>query len=111
MRHLSSVPLARNVILKNLSIGYNNYRCYHKYCTTHAEVDAVNKLKPRDKHKKPVKVDIMVIRITSTGGLCSSAPCHNCEEYMKTQAIKKGYKIHKIYYSTSSGEIETKILR
>ena len=98
-------------MLKGLSTGYNNYRCYHKHCTTHAEVDAVNKLKQRDKNKKPIKVDIVVIRVSNGGGLCSSAPCNKCEEYMKTTAIKKGYKIQTMYYSTTSGEIEKKTLR
>jgi hypothetical protein len=69
-------------------------------------MDAINKLKPRDSNKKPIKVNIVVIRVNNSGNLCSSQPCHNCVEYMKTVAVKKGYKIKHIYYSTSSGEIE-----
>jgi len=97
-------------VFYEISKGYNNYRCYHKYCTTHAEMDAINKLKSRDRHKKPLKVNIMVIRVNNSGNLCSSQPCHKCIEYMKTVAVNKGYKIKKIYYSTATGEIENKLL-
>jgi hypothetical protein len=73
-------------------------------------MDAINKLKPRDRHNKLLKVNILVIRVNNTGNLCSSQPCHNCVDYMKTVAVNKGYKIKKIYYSTSTGDIENKLL-
>ena len=72
-------------------------------------MDAINKLKTRD-NKKLLKVNIVVIRVNNSGNLCSSQPCHKCVEYMKTVAIQKGYKIKKIFYSTSTGEIENKLL-
>ena len=85
-------------------------RCYHKDCTTHAEVDAVNRLKPLHNTKKLCKVDLMVIRVNQSGNLANSMPCHNCANYMKTVAVKKGYKIKNIYYSTAGGTIDHAIL-
>ena len=73
-------------------------------------MDAINKLKQRSKRKKLYEVNIMVIRVNNSGDLCSSQPCHKCVEYMKTVAVNKGYKIKKIYYSTSDRKIEQKLL-
>jgi len=91
-------------------MGYNHTRCYHINCTTHAEMDAIDKLKTREKKKKLYKVNIMVIRVNDTGKLCSSQPCHKCIHYMNTVAVDKGYKIKNIYYSTADGTIEKKRL-
>ena len=52
----------------------------------------------------------MVIRVNDTGNMCSSQPCHKCVYYMKTNAVKKGYNIKYVYYSTSDGIIERKRL-
>ena len=84
-------------------------RCYHTDCTTHAEVDAVNRLKPL-RNSKLCKVDLMVIRVNQSGSLANSMPCNNCANYMKTVAVKKGYKIKNIYYSTAGGTIDHAIL-
>lgn len=73
-------------------------------------MDAIDKLKYREKNKKLYEVNIMVIRVNNSGNLCSSQPCDKCIEYMKTIAIKKGYKIKRIYYSTSNGNIEISLL-
>ncbi len=109
MPPLSSILRKKNSVFYPLSIGYNHTRGYHKHTTTHAEMDAIDRLKNRV-NKKPIKVDIMVIRVNNSGHLCSSQPCHKCVEYMKNQARQKGYKIHRIYYSTSEGNIESSIL-
>jgi len=73
-------------------------------------MDAIDKLKYREKKNKLYKVNIMVIRVNNSGNLCSSQPCHKCIHYMKTVAIYKGYKIKKIFYSTALGSIEYKLL-
>jgi len=87
-------------------MGYNQKRCYNINCTIHAEMDAINKLRTLDKNNKLCKVNIIVIRVNNSGDLCSSKPCDKCMNYMKTIGVDKGYKINKIYYSTSSGVIE-----
>jgi deoxycytidylate deaminase len=106
MRHLSSIVKGKNNVLNSLSIGYNHTRCYNINCTVHAEVNAVDKLKPRNRNKKLYEVNIMVIRVNNSGALCSSKPCENCLNYMRTVSVKKGYKIKKIYYSTSDRTID-----
>jgi hypothetical protein len=105
----SSERMEKHHVL-NYATGYNHMRCYHKDCTTHAEVDAVNRLKPLRNTKKLCKVDLMVIRVNQSGNLANSMPCHNCANYMKTVAVKKGYKIKNIYYSTAGGTIDHAIL-
>ena len=110
MRRPSSRRKEKNGVLNSLSVGYNHTRCYHTNCTTHAEMDAIDKLKTREKTKKLYEVNIMVIRINNTGDICSSQPCHKCVDYMKTVATKKGYKIKKVYYSTAEHVIEQKVL-
>ena len=52
-------------------------------------MDAIDKLKIRDKNKKLYEVNLMVIRVNNSGNLCSSQPCHLCVEYMKKNAVKK----------------------
>ena len=85
-------------------------RVYHKECSTHAEVDAINKLVPLRNNSKLCKVSLMVIRVNRSGNLSNSMPCTNCSNYMKTVAVKKGYKIKNIYYSTVDGKIDHAIL-
>ncbi len=109
-RRPSSRVVEKNNVLNSISIGYNHTRCYHTHCTTHAEMDAIDKVKMREKNKKLYEVNIMVIRVNNSGNLCSSQPCEKCIEYMRTVAIKKGYRIKKIYYSTSAGDIDFYLL-
>ena len=104
-QHPSSRVKENHNVLNSLSIGYNHTRCYHTDCTTHAEMDAIDKLKIREKKKKLYEVSIMVIRVNNSGDLCSSKPCDKCLHYMNTIAVKKGYKIKKIYYSTAERTI------
>jgi len=73
-------------------------------------MDVIDKLKRREKNKKLYEVNLMVTRVNNLGELCSSQPCKKCIEYMKTVAVKKGYKIKKIYYSTFERTIEHKLL-
>jgi len=71
----------------------------------HAEHDAINKLQPLKNKKKLEPINLLVIRVSKTNKIQSSKPCGNCIEKMKTLPIKKGYKIHDIYYSDSEGTI------
>jgi surface antigen len=48
----------------------------------------------------------MVLRVNQSGNLANSMPCANCTNYMKTVAVKKGYKIKSIYYSNAGGSID-----
>lgn len=71
---------------------------------THAEMDALNKVKYLLKCKKikKTKMNLIVLRVNKSGGLCESAPCYHCtRELFKNKYIK----IDKLYYSNSNGNI------
>lgn len=85
--------------MKKLAYGVNSFRPYHTLPTTHAEMDVLRKL--RFKREKPTKIDLFVIRITSTGLIRESRPCYHCLIFME----KSGFNINYIYYSTKDGLI------
>ena len=76
--------------------GINYYNLNGTINTRHAEVDEVQKLK---KNKKNKKVNIIVVRVSGNKRFGCAKPCLNCINYMKENVIKKGYRIHRIYYS------------
>lgn len=71
---------------------------------THAEMDALNKVKGLIKCKKIKnnKMNLVVIRVNKIGNLCESAPCFHCTKELS----KNNYvQIDKLYYSRSDGSI------
>lgn len=73
---------------------------------THAERDAINKLKPLPSSKKHLQnINLLVVRLSSKSKIQNSKPCANCISYMKLIPQKKGYKIKHIYYSNHDGHI------
>jgi cytidine deaminase len=93
--------------LKILSYGKNHYSIPSKFeKTTHAEVDAINKLKPRNKTNNIKSVNICIIKTSKTGKLGNSKPCFNCIVNMIELPPKKGYKIEWVYFSTKTGTID-----
>jgi len=86
---------------KILAIGHNCccrvLKKYGEAKSLHAEIDALQRLKYRN--KRPF--DILVIRVNKTmSNLLSSKPCIRCENWIQN------YPINKIYFSTSEGTIE-----
>lgn len=84
-----------------LSVGYNKYKnspmnLDWDYWSLHAEIDAMNKIKHYDNNN----ISLLVVRINKKGKLMSSRPCENCIERLKNK-----FNIHKIFYSTTAGEI------
>ena len=98
-----------------LPVDFNNcgkkhngyYDNIHYGCNSiHAEDMAIDKL-PHINCKRRKKINILVIRITSSSNsekykLVNSQPCKNCVEKM---SYIQGYKVKKIYYSNENGEI------
>ena len=82
-----------------VAIGTNSNTKYGFMPSTHAEIDAIEKIK----HKKnnPKKVDLLVIRLTKSGLLAESRPCYHCLCFMERSSINIKY----VYYSTSNGTI------
>ncbi len=73
--------------------------------STHAEIDALNKLYDRSSDKRKIariKYNMLVIKVGKSGKLCSSRPCKNC----LTTLMKSNINIQHVYYSTKEGSIE-----
>ena len=92
-----------------ISYGYNCYRgsvTTANNATIHAEHCAINRLKTRERNKKLLKINILVIKISNTGLISMSKPCKHCVENMQMLANKKGYYINNVYFSNNEREIE-----
>ena len=89
-----------NEFLNHNYIGKSQKLTFYNISSTHAEMDAINKIK----HKKnnPSSVDLLVIKFSKQGILKESKPCFHCLKYMK----KSGVNIENIYCSSSLGEID-----
>ena len=88
--------------------GTNSDRETYTGCnyTRHAEVDAICKLPPHDKKnksKRKITCDLLVVRFNKKGELRNSKPCFMCIKHLYRI---KGYTIKRIYYSNDYGEIE-----
>jgi hypothetical protein len=92
--------LTTDAPLNVLSYGENHYKCDDEYRSVHAEAHAIRKLAPLPRHKRPKKVDLLVVRINQGGSMGSSKPCIHCCLQMACQLPSKGYQIGRIYYST-----------
>lgn len=71
----------------------------------HAEENAINKLPHMPRHKKPKRVDLLVIRANKSGSLGNSKPCIHCILRLYTKLPLKGYALDTIYYSNKFGQI------
>ena len=82
-----------------LSIGLNSDRLLKPFISTHAEMNALNKLKSKF-IKKNQKIDILVLRLNKLhSNLSNSHPCIFCLLKMKK------FPIRNVYYSDDNGNI------
>jgi len=93
---------------ENIALGNNNYKIDGS--CIHAEEDACDNLKTKPRQRTLEPVNLLVIRISTTGKIMSSLPCIHCRKTMAQFPMQKGYKIIRVYYSTSTGDIEFKTL-
>ena len=95
---------------KPLSFGFNSYKRgsalqarFAKRCGfadklyTHAEVDAIRKLRPNQLEKAYA---ILVYRFDGNGNPALAKPCKVCQSVIKAAGIKK------IYYTTSEDSLD-----
>jgi hypothetical protein len=88
-------------------IGENspNYAYSWIPISKHAEIDALLKLKDifsTGKRRRPIKMDLLVVRISKTGKLNNACPCYHCMR----QLIQATFvNIKHLYYSTCDGSI------
>ena len=71
--------------------------------TIHAEVDAINHLKPLPRGKKK-KVMMFVFRVNGTS-LRMARPCESCINYIQKHTERKGYRMKRIYYTDWDGKV------
>lgn len=76
----------------------------NKKIKTHAEMDALNKVKGLLKCQKikKNKMNLIVIRVSKLGELGESAPCFHCTQEL---ANNEHIQINKLYYSRADGSI------
>ena len=86
--------------VKKVAYGLNSTRRDYTGTSTHAEMDALAKI--IGKGNKTRKLDLIVIKLTKTGQLGESRPCHNCLRRL----YESGVNIKHVYYSTSKGTME-----
>ena len=103
----SGIPNKINII----SFGVNKYKDVGGLePTIHAEIDVLSKL-PTIKNKKLTHINILVVRFTKYRQIVASKPCHDCVNTMNKLPESKGYKLHRIYYSDSYGNVVRTNLR
>ena len=104
--HISCVFQGKYNFMNILSYGINKYADINGMMPTiHAEHDAILRLPSIKNKKKPVKINLLVIRFLKTYKLANSKPCLNCIHNMVELPKKRGYKIEDIYYSENDGTI------
>ena len=70
--------LKKNNPANVLSVGINYYKSSRTDCSTHAEINAIDKLPTLKRSKRLVRIDILVIRTSASGVLGMSKPCSKC---------------------------------
>jgi deoxycytidylate deaminase len=87
--------------------GLNSEDEYYPGCcySTHAEMDAIQKLKRKNRESnRIILVNILIIRISKTGILNCSKPCLNCLKHIQNLP-RYGYRVKYVYYSDENGNI------
>ena len=92
---------------EKIIIGENSPR--YAYCwipiSTHAEIDALQKLKNEYSSRKgrPFRMNLLVVRMSKTGLLNVAVPCQHC---IKQLAAATFVNIKNVYYSNDEGHIQ-----
>jgi cytidine deaminase len=103
--HIACILDSTDSCLNELSYGINMYNCSKSTNSIHAEVNAIMKLPPLPRKKNLKKIDILVIRTSSTGKLGISKPCGKCLIDMYILPPKRGYIVKNIFYTDTDGNI------
>lgn len=91
--------------LSKLNIITSGYNYGTNFLPTHAEYDAIRKLKPIIKKNRLKKINLLVVRFNKNYGLLMSRPCKMCTRMLTRLPQKSGYIIDKVYYSGTNGVI------
>ena len=71
----------------------------------HAEIDALRKIKKHDS-KRPLDVNIIVLRVNKIGDISLSQPCHNCIKKMEKFQEYKNCRIEYIIFSKTNNILQ-----
>lgn len=94
--------------LNILSIGMNHPNSIITYPSIHAEEDAIRKLKPLSPKKHLKRINLLVVRMSSSSyNYQSSKPCSHCIDLMASSLLQKGYCLHHVFYSDGKDIIKT----
>ncbi len=87
------------IIGKKLALGYNSDREAYAGCgyRMHSEMDAINKLKV-NRGSRLIIIDVYITRVNKSGEMRNSKPCNKCCKHMNVVALKKGYRVKKVFY-------------
>ena len=93
--------------LNVLSYGENHYKPNEVYRSVHAEDHAVRRLPPLPSNRKRLhKLDILVVRVSKTGVMGNSKPCHSCLMVLSKHLPQRGYILANVYFSNEQGNIQ-----
>ena len=94
------------------TVGYNQYNVGKFnglfYDSLHAEVDAMQKLKPNNSKGKIKKINLFVFRINNLMEFRNAKCCNNCIKNIYKIAKQKKYKINNIYNTDDNQIIKYK---
>jgi hypothetical protein len=99
--HIACVIPINQYCHKTIGINSDKTQYGNTIIKTHAEMDAVLKMKYFVKNKiiKKNKMDLIVLRLNREGKLCLSAPCYHCTCFLDSKKTRKLIKINRIFYS------------
>ncbi len=102
-RHGAVIIRGSNAISTGYNKIKNNTFCEHNgYYSTHAEIDALSKLRFDEDNDK---INILVIRLNRSGKLMYSRPCEKC-----MGILRNCFNVRKIFYSINDGMIMTEVV-
>jgi cytidine deaminase len=95
----SSFVLDEGGGVKKLAYGVNNTSRFHNIPSTHAEMEAMQKI--YNWKNRPKIVNLVVVRYSKHGTLGESRPCFHCLTFLAASQIN----IDMVYYSNERGEM------
>jgi len=90
-----------------LSIGVNSQRRKQSlpfWGSMHAECDAVGKL-PKHAGRRPLRVDLLVVRTNRSGGTANSRPCRDCLVRVRRMSASKNIVIDRFWFTDQCGNL------
>jgi hypothetical protein len=103
--HIAKTATRHGCDFSEVSSGVNQWRATRDTSTSHAEVSAINTMRPRGRGKLR-SIVLFVIRVNVGGTLGESHPCCECMKYIRYTVRRRGYIITNVYYSTRGGLIK-----